>query len=168
MPHAHAIATRTKREIRCMDLGNEALGSRKALEGGCTQIQVRLPLRPDHHIPPLLPLPPPPLARSPPTNPSGPFSSLASYFASTSSVISELPITLWICTVYVRRTQVLLTYLSARIANSSLTIKQTYGSYATITSSQHPFIRPSRVQSLTYNPFPNIFFFVRCMCIIAG
>ncbi|EIM89991.1 uncharacterized protein STEHIDRAFT_119058 [Stereum hirsutum FP-91666 SS1] len=27
------------REIRCMDLGDEALGSRKAQEGGCTQIQ---------------------------------------------------------------------------------------------------------------------------------
>ena len=41
-PYANcAHAMRPKREIRCMDLGDEALGSRKASEGGCTQIQVR-------------------------------------------------------------------------------------------------------------------------------
>ncbi|KAG1831797.1 hypothetical protein EV424DRAFT_1313811, partial [Suillus variegatus] len=28
------------REIRCMDLGGEALGSYKARQGGCTHIQV--------------------------------------------------------------------------------------------------------------------------------
>lgn len=29
----------TTREIRCMDLGGEALGNYKAQQGGCTQIQ---------------------------------------------------------------------------------------------------------------------------------
>ncbi|KAA1471204.1 hypothetical protein DENSPDRAFT_837142 [Dentipellis sp. KUC8613] len=38
MPAAGGDPART-REIRCMDLGEEALGSYKAQQGGCTQIQ---------------------------------------------------------------------------------------------------------------------------------
>ncbi|KAG0707798.1 hypothetical protein DFH29DRAFT_598409 [Suillus ampliporus] len=34
-----AMATQVGREIRCMDLGGEALGSYKARQGGCTHIQ---------------------------------------------------------------------------------------------------------------------------------
>ncbi|KAN0077316.1 hypothetical protein V8E55_011171 [Tylopilus felleus] len=38
IPTTDAYPDRT-REIRCMDLGAEALGSFKAKQGGCTQIQ---------------------------------------------------------------------------------------------------------------------------------
>ncbi|TFY81015.1 hypothetical protein EWM64_g2994 [Hericium alpestre] len=34
-----SVGYSTTREIRCMDLGEEALGSYKAKQGGCTQIQ---------------------------------------------------------------------------------------------------------------------------------
>ncbi|KAF8559547.1 hypothetical protein OG21DRAFT_461848 [Imleria badia] len=39
IPATDTYPSRT-REIRCMDLGGEALGSFKAKQGGCTQIQV--------------------------------------------------------------------------------------------------------------------------------
>jgi len=38
IPPSDGYPSRT-REIRCMDLGREALGSYKAREGGCTHIQ---------------------------------------------------------------------------------------------------------------------------------
>lgn len=38
IPASNGYSSRT-REIRCMDLGGEALGSYKARQGGCTQIQ---------------------------------------------------------------------------------------------------------------------------------
>ncbi|KAF8844994.1 hypothetical protein BDN67DRAFT_962469 [Paxillus ammoniavirescens] len=40
IPATTTYPSRT-REIRCMDLGGEALGSYKARQGGCTQIQIQ-------------------------------------------------------------------------------------------------------------------------------
>jgi hypothetical protein len=37
--YVYAVSNPLQREIRCMDLGAEAFGTYKALQGGCSQIQ---------------------------------------------------------------------------------------------------------------------------------